>query len=279
MFAEEERSESKENAGAKAVTKQKSERWATSNVAKMPKAATASTKKKARRGPEVVKVVRPAFIVEQQQHKKKARQKQAAPINQGPAQASKATNHDVQQRDYYVMDVGSGDDDDDEYYEYYDSDDDMVEVEVPEPTASEIRRFEHEEHQRRRKKRSQHLIEKNLSTRTQDKMAHERLRDPTVYIGNGKYMYRTPDYSPINRERFHETDFTPNTGSPPLKAKLDRYFKLEYFDQEEEYEEEEETEEEYEEEEKADKEEDVEGLDELHWYMESYYEPPDYDKL
>ena len=220
--------------------------------------------------PAIVKVVRPAFIVAKQQQKQKTSPKQASLTNEGGSQDTRASTRYDQQLEYNNDDqngsffgFGEGDckdnNDDDGYSN--DSDDDTVEV--YEPTASEIRQHEHEEHQKRRRRRSRHRIETSLSQRTKNKMQYGRLGDATISIGNGKFVYSTPDYSPINRERFHETDFTPNTGSPPLKMKksLVEYFELESWDS------------------AGDEEDEDEGPsgedDDLHWYMQSYYEDLD----
>ena len=271
VLADEERLMEAKDAGdsGKADGKRKKPLSSKTNVVtKAPKA----TKRKggpAKGGPEIVKVVRPPIVVAHQQQKKARRNPTAAadpaPTQRNPAVRRRDTVH---QRGYHNGHengavTAMGDDFDDE---------DFV---VPKPSESEIRQFEHEQHQRKRAERSKHQLKNRLSRRTRNKIVNQCIEENGAELKNN-IVYYHDDYSPIKPVCMHNNHFSPNPGSPPLLYPLPAEFLHYFYEEEEEEEEEAEEEEDYEEEENYEEEEEEEEEegdceDELNWYADRFY--------
>lgn len=258
VLADENSSESKDAGGRRrGKYAKKHTNPSTTTAAKMPKA----TRKKAKGGPEIVKVVRPDFTVANQQ-KKKARQNPAVGTNQVPVQRAtvpvvEVRNDRGDQYGYcngYLIGQQSGafargmkaDAAPQFLYEHADrhrgyhnvhlnrapakemghEDDFELEEEdtAIELTASAIRQCEHEMHQVRRAGRSKHQYKNRLSYKMRSKIRQ----------GNERSLH-TPEYSPIRPLSLAEFHFSPNPGSPPIN--LDWLFDLELEEGDEEFDE------------------------------------------
>ena len=252
VLADEECSESKDAGGdgRKHVIEHTS--LSTKRVAKMPNA----TKKKAKGGPEIVKVKRSTSIGANQS-KKKVRQNPVAATNQVPVRrtnppvAQVYNDHGGQQDDYNngyhighqngALALGMEADAATQFlYDHADRQRGHDNVHLKgasayemdggggggeseeKLTASEIRQRDHDLHQWRRARRSRHQYKNRLSYKMRNKIRRGNENSP-----------HTPHYSPIQPLCLAEFHFSPNPGSPPIS--LDWLFELELEEGDEEF--------------------------------------------